>query len=557
MFDKFAGMAAQAFLDDCGVPLSSVEFCAVDLETTGGSAATCAITEIGAVKVVRGEVTGTFQTLVNPGQAVPAFVRLLTGISDDLLVDAPPIEAVLPSFLEFSHRTVLVAHNARFDVSFLNAALERSAYPRLSNRVIDTAGLARKILAGEVPNRRLDTLARHLRCAHLPTHRAYADALATIDVLHYLIERVAGFGVTTLEDLLAMSTTRMDGTFDKIAVADDLPSGIGVYRFLGATGKTLYVGKATDVRTRVRSYFYGDPRRKIRDLLRETQSVSAQRHATTLEAEVAEARAIAGELPPYNMAGKRAGAWYLKLSVAAKHPRMAPCRIPKDDGSVYAGPFTSLRVVRTLMDALRDCARVHRCSNPAACHCPWSSAGACLGRRPDLHRAEIERLAAGITSAPSVLLEPLAARLSMLAKQQRFEEAAELRDRAALLQRVLRRGVRVHALVEAGDLVLGIGGRAVLIRGGRLCDAVDVAPGAERESLGRLLGTPMKQAARPWLTPELSREAAVISSWLDRHAAATRVLFAEHPWSLPVAAAPENRFSSKPGSLRRNPPETQ
>ncbi|MEA2517860.1 MAG: polymerase subunit epsilon, partial [Actinomycetota bacterium] len=197
-------MLAQGSFEDLGTPLSQVTFCVVDLETTGGSPTESAITEVGAVKVCRGEVVGTFQTLVDPGQPVPAFIRLLTGIDDLLLAEAPRIESVLPSFLEFAKDTVLVAHNARFDISFLNHALISRGYDRLSNPVVDTAALARKVLAGEVRNNRLETLARHLRCAHQPCHRAFADVLATIDVLHHLIERVAGYGVVTLEDLMSL-----------------------------------------------------------------------------------------------------------------------------------------------------------------------------------------------------------------------------------------------------------------------------------------------------------------------------------------------------------------
>src|SRR5918992_5400759 len=129
-------LVAQRSFEDLGIPLAAVQFCVVDLETTGGSPATSEITEIGAIKVCCGEVQGTFHTLVDPGRPVPAFIRLLTGITDKMLVDAPPIEAVLPSFLEFSKDCVLVAHNAHFDISFLNAALARNSYPNLANRVV-------------------------------------------------------------------------------------------------------------------------------------------------------------------------------------------------------------------------------------------------------------------------------------------------------------------------------------------------------------------------------------------------------------------------------------
>ena len=102
----------QPTLDDLGTPLSDVTFVVVDLETTGGTPADCAITEIGAVKVRGGEVLGEFQTLVDPGGPVPAFIQVLTGITTTMLIGAPRIEEVLPSFLEFSRGAVLVAHNA-------------------------------------------------------------------------------------------------------------------------------------------------------------------------------------------------------------------------------------------------------------------------------------------------------------------------------------------------------------------------------------------------------------------------------------------------------------
>ena len=203
-----------------------------------------------------------------------------------------------------------------------------------------------------------------------------------------------------------------------------------------------------------------------------------------------------------------------------------------------------------MIDALRDCAPVHRCSDPAGCACPLASIGSCLGHRPELHRAELERLAAAITTLPETLVERLRARLKMLASQQRFEEAAELRQRAALLQRVLHRRVRSIALIDAGDLVLTIGGRAILIRSGRLCSASDVAPGAEREVVERLLAAPPAPPPASWLSSELHSETGVISSWLDRHAHDTRVLYAPRGWSLPTAAVPRGDLG--PTRIRRS-----
>ena len=533
---------AQRTFDQLGRPLASVTFCVVDLETTGGSPAECGITEIGALKVQLGERRGTFHTLVKPDAMVPAFVRLLTGISDDMLVGAPRIEAVLPSFLEFVRDSVLVAHNARFDVGFLNAALAREGYPPLANDVVDTATLARKILAGEVRNNKLETLARHLRCANQPCHRAFADVLATNEVLHHLIERAAGYGVTTLEDLLAMSATRMDGTFSKIRLADGLPAAPGVYRFLGSTGQTLYVGKATDLRARVRSYFYGDPRRKIRDLLRETQDVAFDTYPTTLEAEVAEARAIARELPPYNRAGKAGASWYVKVSV--RKPRVAPARSPTDDGSIYLGPLPSLKHARSLIDTVRDATAVHRCALPARCSgCAFSELGACAGSDPAAHGDEAALVVEGFTRDPGVVVKPLEEKMRRLARQERFEEAAELRDRARSLARWIERSIEARALIDAGEVLLRVGGRAILLVAGQLAAACDALDRPAPALLKALRPEARFEPVGPWLTAGAQREVRAVLSWLNRHGDEAEVLHVQGAWAVPSRARPTQAFT--------------
>src|SRR4029450_10790060 len=161
-------MAVQASFDDLGTHLSQVTFCVVDLETTGG-AETDMITEFGAVKVRGGGVLGEFQTLVNPRSAIPPLIAVLTGITNHMVAGAPALRQVLPAFLSFAQGTVIVAHNAPFDVGFLRRACELYAYPQPKWTVVDTVPLARQILLrDEVANCRLTTLARHFKSATTP-----------------------------------------------------------------------------------------------------------------------------------------------------------------------------------------------------------------------------------------------------------------------------------------------------------------------------------------------------------------------------------------------------
>jgi DNA polymerase-3 subunit epsilon len=186
--------------------LSETTFAVIDLETSGGSPQSGAgITEIGVVKVRGGAVLGTFQSFVDPGHSLPPFITQLTGITDEMLMSAPFIDEVLPTLFEFlgsPTETVLVAHNSPFDLSFLKAAALVHEYPWPNYPTVDTARLARVVLdRDEVINCKLGTLAAFFNAHTSPSHRALDDALATVDVLHGIIERLAGHEVWTFEEL--------------------------------------------------------------------------------------------------------------------------------------------------------------------------------------------------------------------------------------------------------------------------------------------------------------------------------------------------------------------
>ena len=186
--------------------LSDTTFAVIDLETSGGSPRSGAvITEIGVVKVRGGVVLGTFQSFVDPGHSLPAFITQLTGITDEMLISAPFVDEILPTLFQFlgpPEETVLVAHNSPFDMSFLKAAALAHEVSWPNYLTVDTARLARAVLdPDEVVNCKLGTLAIFFNAHTSPNHRALDDALATVDVLHGIIERLAGHKVQTFEEL--------------------------------------------------------------------------------------------------------------------------------------------------------------------------------------------------------------------------------------------------------------------------------------------------------------------------------------------------------------------
>ncbi len=445
--------------------LFDTTFAVLDLETTGLSPDRDRITEIGVVKARRGEVVGEFSTLVRPGVSIPTPVTAVTGITDAMVAGHPPIEAVLPTLLEFlGSDSVLVAHNASFDTRFLAAALARHGYPALGLPVVDTVAVARRVLRDEVRSLRLSRLAQHFRSPVTPDHRALTDARATLHVLHGLVERVGTLGATTLDDLQAYTRSSSDKAFRKVSLVSDAPRAPGTYRFLGPDGEVLYVGTSGDLRTRLRRYFGGDRRRRIDDLVRETARVDWQVTTSAIEANVVEVRAIARHEPRYNRRSRRPDTQvHLKLTAEA-FPRLSIVGRPRDDGSTYLGPVGRRARAQRLVDAIHDVSTIRQCTTRlrvAQDHatCVLKDLGRCTspcdGTVSRDHYAGVAgEVATWLTHDPTALLTRLRDRMLRLSADHRFEEAALARRRLALVATTLERHRRATALCGLPELVV-------------------------------------------------------------------------------------------------------
>jgi len=514
----------QRSFEDLGAPLSQVTFCFVDLETTGGSPSDSRITEVGAVLYRGGERLRSFQTLVDPGVPIPRFITHLTGIDDAAVRGAPPIEAALPSFLELARGAVLVAHNAPFDHRFLCAECDRLGYPRPEGRPVCTAKLARRIIGPDVPNVKLATVAEFFRTAVRPTHRALADAEACAEVFHGLLELGGRLGILTLGDLHEAMRARGTPHWKKASMADGLPHAPGVYLFRSASGEVLYVGKAKDLRARVRSYFYGDERKKTDDLLAAAGEVEAIVCGSEVEALVLEARLIRRHAPPFNRRGK---AWrrycYVKLDLAEAWPRLKVVRKAAGHGA-WLGPFSSKRQAELVKEALEEAFPIRRCTtsmgrstrfSPCALADLGRCAAPCGGRvTPERYEGLVRALHTAL-STPDGLLAALEDRMARLAEAERYEDAALLRDRIRALVKALATARIERWLVGSGRLELAEGGRVLAFREGAL------------ERRGDERGFPLP------LPLEAADEVRAATAWLS--SARPRVLGCDTPPAEPVA----------------------
>ncbi|WP_336922688.1 DEDD exonuclease domain-containing protein [Aquipuribacter sp. SD81] len=545
-------LAVQGSFEDLGRPLHEVEFVVVDLETTGGSPASDAITEIGAVRVRGGEVLGEFQTLVDPGVPVPPQIALLTGITNGMLAGQPRLAAALPAFLDFAAGAVLVAHNARFDTSFLREACTRQqrAWPRFE--VVDTVLLARRLVTSdEVPNRRLASLARLFRASTTPEHRALADARATVDVLHGLLARARG--VRTVEDLLDFCRTD-DGRRARRHLVDGVPEAPGVYRFVDPGGRVLYVGSSLDMRTRVRSYFTAsEKRRRMTEMVSVAATVEHVVCATALEAQVRELRLIAEHRPPYNRRSTRPekAAWLSLTDEPA--PRLSVVTKPRDGraGVAYVGLFPSRSRALAAMDAvhtafaLRTCTdRIARRGGRSACvRAEMGRCSApCVSGPDDAYAAVVADARSALEQDLAALVERVMGRVSQLSEQQRYEEAAVERDRLASLVRGLDRAQQAAALVRCGELVAAapraVGGwELVCVRHGRLAGAAVAGRGEPVMPVVDALRATAEHVEAPSGpgSAALPEETGLLVRWLEQPG--VRLVHTDAGWALPVGGA--------------------
>lgn len=537
-----------------GTDLRDVTFVVVDLETTGGSPRECGITEIGAVKVRGGEVIGELQTFVNPGEPIPAFIQSLTGITDAMVRDAPRPAAAVSSFLEFAAGAVLVAHNARFDISFLRAACAAADIPWPRHEVLDTVHLARQVLRrDEVRNHKLSTLAQVFGAEVTPDHRALHDARATVDVLHGLIGRLGSLGVTTYEELASYTSRVTPEQRRKRFLARDLPSTPGVYVFKDGQGRPLYVGVSVDIKSRVSSYFTASEQRsRMAEMVRVAESVTPIPCATTLEARVRELRLIAAAKPRYNRRSRHPErAWWVRLT-DEPYPRLSVVRQVHAGDEEWMGPFGSRSSAEDAVRALHDVVPLRQCLTRLSARgggsaCALAEMGRCAapctgGITVEAYAETVAEARAALRSDARPVVTGLRERMTELSDQERYEDAGAVRDRLAALVRGVARSQRAAPLLSTPELVAArrttMGGwDLVCIRHGRLAGSTSAPRGADPMPYVAALRASAEVVPAPSVPGEsaLPDETELLLRWLEEPG--TRIVDITGTWTCPVGGA--------------------
>ena len=341
--------------------IDETDFVVFDIETNGGRGGRHRVLEVGALRIRAGREVSRYASLVRVPSRVSKFVTRYTGITDEMLTHAPPIESVLDEFREFQADGVLVAHNLPTDLGYLNREAVWSGRALFPGDGLDTMELSAALMPN-LPGTGLATVLEAADISDTPTHRALDDAGVTAKLFQFLLDTEAASDAQTLGDLRRLAAaagpeSRHPRRARELArwASRNLPPSPGVYIFRDSAGQPLYVGKSTSLQRRVRSHFTdsaGFVRRRD-GMLAQIDTIEWEPTGSELRALVREAELITRLSPQYNIHRNwRMGRRFVRVG-PAESAVTHTASVPRDDGADYLGPFPTSREARLASDAAR------------------------------------------------------------------------------------------------------------------------------------------------------------------------------------------------------------
>ena len=534
-------------------PVATAEFLVVDTETNGLGGDACEMTEVGAVVVGGGELHDRWSSLVRCNRPLGRGIQRFTGITQEMLADAPGLEAVLPPLAELLEDRILVAHNAPFDRRVLRQAFDLIGLDWPNPPVLCTAALARKLLP--LQNKRgLGVLAGALGIDVELAHRALADAETCARVLCALFPRLCANAVTIADAVTLAHPHRRRTAGRKRRTAamtpppqldfTDLPKDPGVYLFRDDAGRVLYVGKSVSIRSRARAHFA--PSSGPADWTVQASVVDYQSTNSELGALVLENRLIKQHRPPGNirLARQDERLCYIRCRLDIPFPILEVASDPASGHAVTIGPLRGRKLAHELVEQLDSLFGLRHCGrklvlreHPSAYGQMGRCLSPCLGDLdPNLYRRRLDEalgLFVGETDGREKLLAHVRTQMGAASEQQQYERAAWLRRRLRRLGVILDRlggGLEAtHArarLLLAAHPVEGERKDAFWLVGGRLVDWGE-AP-ADTAALDQRTEAALKRGGRTELgahvPPTEIDELRIVSNYLASHPETTQLM---------------------------------
>jgi DNA polymerase-3 subunit epsilon len=518
-------------------PLATAEFVAVDTETNGLSGDLCELTEVGAVLVGGGEVHETFDSLVRVERPLRRGIQRFTGISQNMVDDAPPPEDVLPELATLLEGRVMVAHNARFDVGVLRRSFERAGLDWPDPPTLCTVTLARRF-APLARQRKLAPLADALGIDVEEVHRALPDALTCARVFCALFPRLCA-NAPSVGDAVALLRGRgrrakKTEAAERIPPSErpdlsTLPDDPGVYIFRDDRGKPVYIGKSVSLRTRARAHFCAPAGWTER-----AEVVDYRPTNSELGALVLENRLIKEYRPAGNVKLKRTDAYvYLRCRLDIPYPVLEVAPEPAAGHAVNVGPLLGKPLAVELADQLTSLYRLRQCGrklklreHPSAYGQMDRCVSPCLGDLdPNAYRRQVDMALSFFDGADGRerLLAEIDERIAAASRDRRYERAAALLRRRGRVSWLLenlegvlrathtapRLALAKHPAKERYDAFWIVQGR--LIDWGPLPGPTELA---ERTSAALRRGAPQDHGVVP--ADEVD-EVRIVAAWIQEH----------------------------------------
>ena len=533
-------------------PIATTEFLVVDTETNGLGGDACELTEVGAVLVGGGELHDRWSSLVRCNRPLGRGIQRFTGITQEMMADAPGLEVVLPPLEELLRGRVLVAHNAPFDRRVLRRAFELIGLDWPNPPVLCTAALARKLLPLQ-RRRGLGVLADALGIEVHTAHRALADAETCARVLCALFPRLCANAVTIADAVALAQAHRRRATGRKRRTPAltpppqldfaELPKDPGVYLFRDDAGRVLYVGKSVSIRSRARAHFA--PSSGPADWTVQATVVDYQSTNSELGALVLENRLIKQHRPPGNirLARRDDRLCYIRCRLDIPFPILEVASDPAPGHAVTIGPLHGRRLAHELVEQLDSLFGLRHCGRklvlreyPSAYGQMGRCLSPCLGDLdPNLYRRRLDealRLFVDGADGRARLLDHVEGQMRAASEQQLYERAAWLRRRLRRLGLILERlGGALEATHARARLLLAAHPvetdrrDAFWLVGGRLVDWGE-AP-ADSGALEERTHAALKRGGRAELgahvPPDEIDELRIVSNYLASHPETTQL----------------------------------
>ena len=452
-----------------------IPFVVIDVETTGADPVKNRVMEIACVTVQGGEIISEFSSLVNPHQFIPSYIQVMTGISNELAFTGPEADVVFESVAKILRQknAVFVAHNARFDWSFVYHSFVRSEIKPVEMPNLCTLKLSRRLLPSKL-KKGLTSLIQFYNLRTSNRHRAFGDAEATAQILTELLDEAeTAHEISTVDELLKFQNRAVRYFISSPAAhkrveekLKTLPDEPGVYYFRNKEKEIIYVGKAKCLADRVSSYFQPSTltTRKMLEMVNSIYEVEWQTTDTELAALLLESKEIKRHQSRFNVMSRNYGNFPFIRITPDEFPRIEMTFDFKDGDGEYFGPFRSSYLVHNIISTIEKEFKLCRCDKPAKFGddkkpCFYHQIDKCFSPCSDYdaryeYAKEIEKVRYFLSGYENGIIKQLENKMQSEAEDLNFEKASVIRDQIRQLKTLFDRREVVPTSINKNNLIL-------------------------------------------------------------------------------------------------------